>query len=244
EVEAFARVYFNPMTQPSQAKDQKKLYAFTDPAVDRFKAIQEEEKQDEFKKSLRSWTNLYAFLSQIMPFTDVDFEQFYAYAKLLQLRLPKRDWSDALYLDDEVALEYYRLQKIKEGAIELEKGVTGELSGTTEAGLKRAKEEDALLSEIIHVLNDRFGTEFTQADKLFFDQIETELMQDEILQSQARVNKIDTFKFAFDDKFIDMLIGRMDQNKEIFEKILEDKLFGDLVKEMMMKRIYRRLNGE
>ena len=69
-------------------------------------------------------------------------------------------------------------------------------------------------------------------------------MQDEILQSQARVNKIDTFKFAFDDKFIDMLIGRMDQNKEIFEKILEDKLFGDLVKEMMMKRIYRRLNGE
>ena len=244
EIEAFARVYFNPMTQPSQAKDQKKLYAFTDPAVDRFKAIKEEEKQDEFKKSLRSWTNLYAFLSQIMPFTDVDFEQFYAYAKLLQLRLPKRDWSDALFIDDEVALEYYRLQKIKEGAIELEKGVTGELSGTTEAGLKRAKEEEALLSEIIHVLNDRFGTEFTQADKLFFDQIETELMQDEILQSQARVNKIDTFKFAFDDKFIDMLIGRMDQNKEIFEKILEDKMFGDLVKEMMMKRIYRRLNGE
>jgi type I restriction enzyme R subunit len=242
EIEAFANVYFNPKTKLNNPKQQKHLYAFTDPAVDRFKAIAEEEKQDEFKKGLRSWTNLYAFLSQIMPFIDSEFEKFYAYAKLLQTRLPKRELSESLHLDDEVALEYYRLQKIKEGSIELQKGEEGELSGTSEAGLKRAKEEEALLSEIINVLNDRFGTEFEEADKLFFDQIEAELMEDETLQTQARVNKIDTFKFAFNDKFIDKLIGRMDQNQEIFEKILEDKVFGDLVKELMMKKIYKKLN--
>ena len=242
EIEAFANVYFDPKTKLNNPKQQKLLYAFTDPAVDRFKAIAEEEKQDEFKKSLRSWTNLYAFLSQIMPFIDSEFEKFYAYSKLLQTRLPKRELSESLHLDDEVALEYYRLQKIKEGSIELQKGEEGELSGTTEAGLKRAKDEEALLSEIINVLNDRFGTEFEEADKLFFEQIEAELMDDETLQTQARVNKIDTFKFAFDDKFIDKLIGRMDQNQEIFEKILEDKAFGDLVKELMMKKIYKKLN--
>jgi len=242
EIEAFANVYFDPKTKLNNPKQQKHLYAFTDPAVDRFKAIAEEEKQDEFKKGLRTWTNLYAFLSQIMPFIDSEFEKFYAYAKLLQTRLPKRELSESLHLDDEVALEYYRLQKIKEGSIELQKGEEGELSGTTEAGLKRAKEEEALLSEIINVLNDRFGTEFEEADKLFFDQIEAELMEDETLQTQARVNKIDTFKFAFNDKFIDKLIGRMDQNQEIFEKILEDKMFGDLVKELMMRKIYKKLN--
>lgn len=242
EIEAFANVYFDPKTKLNNPKHQKHLYAFTDPAVDRFKAIAGEEKQDEFKKGLRTWTNLYAFLSQIMPFIDSEFEKFYAYAKLLQTRLPKRELSESLHLDDEVALEYYRLQKIKEGSIELQKGEEGELSGTSEAGLKRAKEEEALLSEIINVLNDRFGTEFEEADKLFFDQIEAELMEDETLQTQARVNKIDTFKFAFNDKFIDKLIGRMDQNQEIFEKILEDKVFGDLVKELMMKKIYKKLN--
>lgn len=242
EIEAFANVYFDPKTKLNNPKHQKLLYAFTDPAVDRFRAISEEDKQEEFKKGLRSWTNLYAFLSQIMPFIDAEFEKFYAYAKLLQTRLPKRELSESLHLDDEVALEYYRLQKIKEGSIELQKGEEGELSGTTEAGLKRAKDEEALLSEIINVLNDRFGTEFEEADKLFFDQIEAELMDDETLQTQARVNKIDTFKFAFNDKFIDKLIGRMDQNQEIFEKILEDKVFGDLVKELMMKKIYKKLN--
>ncbi|RNI34020.1 type I restriction endonuclease subunit R [Hanamia caeni] len=242
EIEAFAKVYFNPKTKLNNPKQQKHLYAFTDPAVDRYKAIAEEEKKDEFKKSLRSWTNLYAFLSQIMPFTDSEFEKFYAYTKLLQTRLPKRELSESLHLDDEVALEYYRLQKIKEGSIELQKGDEGELSGTSEAGLTRSKDEEALLSEIINVLNDRFGTEFEEADKLFFDQIEAELMEDETLKTQARVNKIDTFKFAFNDKFIDKLIGRMDQNQEIFEKILEDKTFGDLVKELMMRKIYKKLN--
>jgi type I restriction enzyme R subunit len=242
EIEAFTNVYFDPKTKLNNPKQQKYLYAFTDPAVDRFRAIAEEEKQDEFKKGLRSWTNLYAFLSQIMPFIDVEFEKFYAYAKLLQTRLPKRELSESLHLDDEVALEYYRLQKIKEGSIELQKGEEGKLSGTSEAGLKRGKDEEALLSAIINILNDRFGTEFEEADKLFFDQIEAELLDDETLQIQARVNEIDTFKFAFNDKFIDKLIGRMEQNQEIFEKILEDKVFGDLVKELMMRKIYKKLN--
>ena len=135
------------------------------------------------------------------------------------------------------------MQKIAEGAIGLDKDANGELSGTLEAGLKRPKDEEAKLSEIINVLNDRFGTEFEEADRLFFDQIETELMQDETLQSQAKVNKIDTFKYAFEDLFLTKLIDRMDQNQDIFEKILEDKAFGDLVKEIMMKSIYSRMNG-
>ncbi|EDM42834.1 DEAD/DEAH box helicase [unidentified eubacterium SCB49] len=242
EIDEFANVYFHPNTNLNNAKNQKYLYSFTDPSVERFKELETEEKQDEFKKSIRSWTNLYSFLAQIMPFVDAEFEKFYAFAKLLQTRLPKRDLSETFQLSDEVALEYYRLEKIKEGSIDLLKGEEGELSGTTEAGLKRTKEEEALLSEIVSVLNDRFGTEFEEADKLFFDQIEAELMEDEKLQKQAKANKMDTFKYAFEDMFMTKLIGRMDQNQDIFEKILEDKMFGDLVKELMMKKIYRKMN--
>src|SRR5690606_36659495 len=109
-------------------------------------------------------------------------------ARLLQKRLPKKDYSEQLVQDDEIALEYYRLQKIQEGAIHLEKNKEGELSGTTEAGLKRPKEEEAALSEIISVLNDRFGTEFEHSDKLFFDVIEEALYEDANLGAQARAN--------------------------------------------------------
>jgi type I restriction enzyme R subunit len=183
-------------------------------------------------------------MAQIMPFTEPDFEKFYAFAKLLQTKLPKMDLSETLQFDDEVALEYYRLQKIADGSIELQKNEIGELDGLTEAGIKRAKEEKAVLSEIIELLNERFGTSFEQADKLFFDQIEAELVQDETLRTQAQANKIDTFKYAFEDQFLSKLIERMDQNQEIFEKIVEDKAFGGLVREWMMKKVYARLQED
>ena len=241
EIDAFAKIYFNPTTQMN-AKAQSKLYAYINPAVDRYKAIETEDEKDEFKKSLRTWTNLYSFFAQIMPFREAEFEKLYAYAKLLQTKLPKRDLSESMKLVDEVAMEYYRLQKIKEGSINLVTGVNGELDGLSEAGIKREKEEKAALSEIIDVLNERFGTEFEEADRLFFEQIEAELMEDTTLQTQAKVNKMDTFKYAFEEMFIDKLIERMDQNQEIFEKILENQSFGSLVKELMMKKVYARLN--
>jgi len=243
EIEAFANIYFRPSGKLT-TKDQAHLYAYIDPAIDRFKAIPTEDEKDEFKKSLRTWTNLYAFLSQIMPFVEPDFEKFYAYAKLLQTKLPKRELSETLQLTDEIAMEYYRLQKVKEGSIDLVKGEDGELDGLSEAGIKRAKEEKAPLSEIIDVLNERFGTEFEEADRLFFEQIEAELIQDDKLKTQAKVNKIDTFKFAFEDIFLNKLIERMEQNQDIFDKIIENKAFGSLVKELMMKKVYAKINEE
>ena len=242
EIDLFSNIYFKQSTKMN-AKDQAKLYAFIDPAVERFKALETEDEKEEFKKSLRTWTNLYAFMAQIMPFKEPEFEKFYAYAKLLQTKLPKRILSEQLQFDDEVVMEYYRLQKIKEGSIDLIKNEDGELDGLLEAGIKRAKEEKAPLSEIIEQLNERFGTEFEEADRLFFNQIEEELIKDETLQTQAKVNKLDTFKFAFEDKFINKLIDRMEQNQDIFEKILENKSFGDLVKQLMMKSVYAKLNA-
>ncbi len=241
EVDDLVAVYFNPSTKLNTAKQQQKLYAFTDPAIERFKTLKQED-QDEFKKGLRTWINLYSFLAQIMPFPVEDLEGFFAYAKLLQKRLPKRNYSEQVVLDDEIALEYYRLQKIQEGAIELQKNSQGELSGISEAGLSRPKEEKAALSEIITVLNDRFGTEFNEADKLFLDQIEESLFEDSNLGDQARANKIDTFKYAFEDKFMDRLISRMDQNQEVFEKIVSDEMFGSVVREYLMKNLYHRFN--
>jgi len=67
-------------------------------------------------------------------------------------------------------------------------------------------------------------------------------MIDEKLQVQAKANKMDTFKYAFEDRFMDKLIGRMDQNQEISKKYLRTKCFGELVKELIMNKIYRKMN--
>lgn len=242
EVEGFAKIFFHAKNSLNP-KDQAKLYGLIDPSVDRYLAL-EDDKADEFKKSIRTWTNLYSYLSQILPFKDANIEKFYVFAKYLQTKLPKKDLSERLKLNDEVALEYYRLQKIAEGTIQLEIQGESELRNVTEAGIGREKEEKALLSEIITVLNDRFATDFTDADKLFFDQVEEELATIEKLQLQARSNSIDNFKYGFKEELINAMINRMDSNQDIFEKFMDNADFGDVVFNYMLKKVYKRLNEE
>jgi type I restriction enzyme R subunit len=78
--------------------------------------------------------------------------------------------------DDEVALRFYRLQKISDGTIKLEAGMSVPVSGPTEVGTGKAKDTRVELSRLIDVVNERFGTEFTQADELFFHQLREEAL--------------------------------------------------------------------
>jgi len=239
EVDSFARVFYKQGS--FSFSDQGKLYAYIDPAVDRYKAL-DIDKQDAFKNSMITFVRLYSFLSQILPFQDVDLEKLYSFGRFLLNKLPKMDPTERLKLDNEVALEYYRLQKIGEGDMVLQiQGQYG-LDPLTEAGIKREKEEKAKLSDIIKVLNDKYGTEFNAADKLFFDQIEQELYQDEELKLRAVNNPIENFKYAFEEVFINKLIERMDGNQEIFDKIMENAEFKNDVKEWLVKKIYGRFN--
>src|SRR5690625_5123567 len=167
-------------------RDQGRLNSLSDPAVERFRGLPEEE-QDDLKNAIQSFTRLYSFLSQIMPFHDLDLEKLFAYLRFLQKKLPRRNLSEQFQLEDEVALEYYRLQKMEEGQIVLEKSSEGALSGAKEAGVRYQKDEEkAPISQIIEVLNDRLGTDFTPSDQLFFDQIEEDMVTDEVLLQQAQ----------------------------------------------------------
>lgn len=239
EIDATAKVFFDKATT---VKNQGLLYAHVQPAVDRYKGL-EDEKQDEFKRQLTQWVRLYSFLSQIVPFQDVELEKFFAFSRLLLAKLPKKDITARLRLDDEVSLHYYRLQKISEGSIVLESQGEYELKGSTQTGMVKDKEEKAKLSEIIEVLNERFGTEFSNADQLFFDQIEAEMVSDEKLIYQAQNNTMENFKYGFEERFIDKLIERMDSNQEIFSKILGEKEFGEIVKAYMLNKVYSSIRA-
>ncbi len=252
EVDSFCNIFFKSMKSLS-VKEQGKLNAYIDPAVERFKQLPEESSKEEvvgseitqenFKHVLQSFTRLYSFLTQIMPFSDVELEKLFTYGRFLLKKLPRIGQQDRFKLGDEVSLEYYRLQKIAEHNIALEDQAEYGLDGSNEAGIRsNNKDEEAALSEIIEVLNSRFSTEFNNADKLFFDQIEAELVADSKLSEQAKNNSMANFKFGFEDVFMDKLIGRMDQNQDIFGKMMDDKEFGGLVKNYMLKKVYERLN--
>ncbi|MTI31689.1 type I restriction endonuclease subunit R [Xanthovirga aplysinae] len=248
EVDNFCNLFFKSQETLSKSA-QGKLNALIDPAVERFLLLPEEGDtsgkitQDDLKHAIQVFCRAYSFLTQIMPFTDVELEKLFTYCRFLLKKLPKKDQTDRFQLGGEVELEYYRLQKISEQSIVLESQGEYGLENSGEAGIRSKKEEEALLSEIVDTLNKRFGTEFKEADKLFFDQMEEDCVQNEQLQSSATSNTQENFKFVFDDVYMNIMIDRMGQNQEIFNKIMDDQELGGVVKDMLMKKVYERLNG-
>lgn len=242
EVAAFCQVFFKSKENHDQ-HDHAKLNSFIDPAVKRFKALDENSRED-FRHLLLTFRNFYSFLSQIIPFQDSDLEKLYTYVRFLLNKLPRRQ-NDARYeFDSEVNLKYYRLQKISEGSIELKPDEAGDVSGPVSVGTGSSYGERIKLSRLIDIVNERFGTEFKPADELFFNQIREEAVADESLRQAALANPIDNFKYVFDKALEDLIIDRMEQNEDIFAKFMNDKDFQKVVSAHLLNEVYEKIHQE
>ena len=239
EVESFCKVFFAPREKQT-VHDQAEMNRHLNPAVDRFISKTEDE-QDEFRNALGAFVRLYSLLSQIMPFQDPDLEKLYTYSRFLETKLPHDPRKAPLKLDGEVALKYYRLDKISEGSINLKAGEPVVLYAPTAVGTRKAKEDEAKLSEIIDVLNEHFGTEFTKADQLLFDQFIEAAKADEQVVQQAQANALDNFAVAMKSKVENLMVDRMDQNQEIVTRYLNDPQFQGVAFKLLVEKLYNQL---
>ncbi len=116
---------------------------------------------------------------------------------ILLKKLPRRDSGPSYYFDDDVTLQYYRLQRISESSISLESGIESEVSGPTSVGTGVSIDETIELSHLIDILNERFGTSFTPADQLFLDSIKEDAVADSNLREVAMANPMENFGYIF-----------------------------------------------
>ena len=242
DVTAFAEVWYRGRRDHS-ATDHRVMNAVLDAVVQRFKA-REEEEREKFRGQLKAYRNLYAFLSQIIPYQDTDLERLYAFARNLLAKLPPPGDGQVFVLDDEVALRFFRLQQVSEGSIDLSEGNADSLKGPTDVGTARSKDEREALSSLIDRLNERFGTAFTEADQLFFDQIRASAENDESIAEAARANSFADFAAYLNGKLNDLFIMRMEGNDEIFSRVMTDTEFRSAAHEHLAREIFRRIREE
>ncbi|MEY4593204.1 MAG: hypothetical protein RIR18_2099, partial [Pseudomonadota bacterium] len=240
EVSAWCEIWFRNRLNPTGG-EHKKLNGLLDLAIERFKKLGEED-QNLFKGQLVSFRNLYGFISQIVPYQDSDHEKLYTYARFLLTKLPRSTDNRKVQVDDEVELKYYRLQKISEGAIDLKVGEPESLYGPTTVGTGQA-DEDVQLSTLVGKLNERFGTEFTPADQLFFDQIRETAVNNEQLRQAIIANSIENFEPVFNKQLENLFIERMDGNEEIFVRLMNDESFGNIATSHLMRAVYQQVKA-
>lgn len=234
EINSFADVWYSAENQ--EYADLGKLKSKIQPALDRFDAL-EPEKKDMFKSTLSRFNRVYSFITQVCRLFDKDIHKFSIYAKFLSIMLPKGG-SEKVYIDDKVLLEYYKLEKDFDGSIQLEPTSEGFTPITGEAG-RREKQKDPL-TIIIDKINEKYGTSFTEMDKVLL-QIENDYAVQDKWKSYAQNNDFKTFMLLFAKDFPEMAAARYEQNEDFFVKMFSDPVMMQQVMESIGNVVYERL---
>ena len=103
------------------------------------------------------------------------------------------------------------------------------MKSPTEVGTGKARDDDAPLSDIIEALNDRFGTEFTEEDRLFFEQIKEKACGDERVVQTANANPLDKFELGIRGLIESLMIQRLEENDRIVSRYMDDPDFQDTI---------------
>jgi type I restriction enzyme R subunit len=165
----------------------------------------------------------------------------YSYGRFLLPHLPLDREGQVVKVGEEVSLQYYRLERVFSGAIQLKEGEAQYVKSPTEVGTGKAKDERAPLSEIIQVLNERFGTQFTEEDRLFFQQIKEKACKDNQVIQTALANPLDKFELGIRKLIEDFMMERMAENDKIVTRYMADHEFQDSAFPILAREIFEAI---
>ena len=218
------------------------ISANVDPAVVRANNLPEHELTD-LRDALRAFVRAYAFLGQVMKFTDSELESLYVYGKLLLHKIKAAaDPSGAIDLGDtELAFVGH-----KEGTVENAGLAPGTSSGEIESftGEGRGGVQEALfvqLSQLIASFNDKFGYDLSFPDSLtIYVELPDRLSGHAQVQQRAADNTEEQFGLTLKkDDVAGALFESQDGSHRLLKLLLEDDGFAEAALRVITKETYR-----
>lgn len=211
---------------------QSLLYGNLSPAVGRFKLLDDDE-QEEFRATLQSFVRAYAFVAQVMPWTDTDLEKLFLYGKALLTELPTGENDPMPQLSKSVQLTHLRIAIASDSAIAL--------SGDDEPGValpgqgkgKQAEPVLDKLSALIAVMNDKFGTGLDDGDRVWVDQQWVVVKTDDDMRTVAQNNDRSQYELVLTEKIKQLLVDRQDKNGQLFDLFFANPDFQDMMLEYL-----------
>ncbi len=220
------------------------IYAAVDPAVARFKDLDADD-QAEFRDATDRFIRAYAFLSQVMVAPDAELERLYVYSKALSACLPNQV-SGGLDLGSDIVLTHLRLVDtgmtdidLKEGEIEPGKPFPGE-------GHPGAPGESLFdsLSAVLEEINEVFGADLDDRDRLEVEKIKIALLEREDLKSYAEANTEENYALEFGPVFKGALLDQEERNRQLYELMLSKPDLAAMIEQVMMRETYNQLRAE
>ncbi|MBL7766291.1 MAG: type I restriction endonuclease subunit R [Chitinophagaceae bacterium] len=227
DVEAFARLFF------TKGDHKEKLQPILNEVVKRYVDELDEDQKVSFKANIKNFVRLYRFLSQIITFTDVQLEKYYVFLSGLFKKLPASPNALPIEVLEEIDLESYKLQHQFTTDLSLESNNTA-MQGMTPGGDgKKEDEEIEWLTKIIKVLNDTYGLELKDEDKVEFEKMRKNIYSNTDLMSFFNDrNSKDNIQDKFNEEIDNELLNFINTKLELYNKLSEDKV------NLMFKRLW------
>ena len=238
ELEGFAKYFFK------KGDHKQKLQPILNGVVSRYNEQIEESEKLNVKAQMKNYIRLYRFLSQIITFTDVELEKWYVFLSDLFKKLPSTTTASPTEVLEEIDLESYKLQHQFTTDLQLESQDAAMQGMTVGAKAQVSDEELEWLTKIIKVLNETFGLDLTEEDKVEFEKMKDNIYSNEELMSFFNNrNTKDNIQDKFNEEIDTELLNFINTKLEFYNKLSEDKV-NDMFKRLWFNDLYdKRVRG-
>lgn len=233
EVEQFAAIFF------AKHFKQEKLVPVLQPVIERYKA-DEQERREKFRIALKAYIRVYAFLAQLIAFTDAALEKLYVFGKILFRKLPQEHQKLPREVTQQVDLDSIKIQFSGQG-ITLKNGEGGRFQPGDDNPGGVTYQFFEPLSLIIQEVNAKYATNFTDKDRVVADALLSRLKQDREIAEGVRSNPKENVWYAFERRFNEELQAIIEEHFDFYKKLNNDKSVKDDIMQQMFASLYQSM---
>lgn len=227
DIEAYAKLFF------TKGDHKEKLQPILNEVVKRYTAELDEDQKVSIKANIKNFVRLYRFLSQIITFTDVQLEKYYVFLSDLFKKLPSSPNTLPTEVLEEIDLDSYKLQHQFTTELALQSNNTAMQGMTPGSDGKKEDEELEWLTKIIKVLNETYGLDLKEEDKVEFEKMRKNIYSNNDLMSFFNIkNSKDNIQDKFNEEIDNELLNFINTKLELYNKLSEDKV------NLMFKRLW------
>ena len=220
------------------------LHASLDGSAAIFRDDLEEEQQADFRAKVKTYVRLYIFLSQIVPFENPYLERLYIFLNHLQNKLGGDTSVDlAKGVLENIDMDSYRLQLESTTNVALEQGEDLKPIPTDMRGGVSEPEIDRL-SNILQTFNERYGTEFEDADKVrqMAENIATDVAKNKELISSIQHSDEQNARITSDKIVGEELLKHITTNFDLYKLYSDNNEFKEDFSAMMFGVVKELIN--
>ena len=236
DIEAFIKVWNTKGVQDSVTMG--RMTSVLKPVTDRYNLKNPEERY-QFRRLVRSFIKWYGYITQVVRMFDTDMHKEYLFLCYLLRLLPKEP-DTPCDLEGKLKLEYYKLQKTFEGAIELRDLDGMYIPAKQKGGV--GKQKKTPLDEILDKINEKYKGQFTYADRVIIGALHDKLIKNsKLLNSAGTTDPVIFTESIFPQIFGDTAMESYTESQESYESLFQDKNKYNAIMSALAGVIYREM---